>query len=517
MRSLGLICLLCAPALADEPAPAIAETYVPPDFMTQVPPLPAGIDASTAWRLDLPEALKIAMHDNLGIAVERQSVQAASLGITVANGEFEPTLNAGYSHSSSRTPPATLQEGQQGGIVTFDTDDWRMSLSQRISTGLRLGLDFTNDRSKSSAGTAVEPLNYRSSLQLSLTQPILRGFSRDHVIPRIDVLRAQIANEHERAQLAVTATAVIERTEDAYWDVVQALYSYDLQVRSQQRADEQMALTKRQIAAGLLPPGDLTSAEATLASRQLAVVQAELQVEAAWDVLRAVMNLPRDQWSRPILPTDTPSFADETVAPDDMMKLAIANRPELAQARLDIQSEALSVRQADNNRLPEIDLGLSGGLIGQDSTYGGALREYGRADATAYSVFLNFTWTPLQRATRAAAEIERTRMVVAAVHRDQTLQDIWVAVRDAVRSQAGAARQVFAAAKFRDLSTKNLEIEQRKFLSGQSSNFVVAQRQEELAQAQLAEVTAVLGHKKATAALLRATGRLLDERHVSLK
>jgi len=517
MRSLGLICLLCAPALADEPAPAIAETYVPPDFMTQVPPLPAGIDASAAWRLDLAEALKIALHDNLGIAVERESVRAASLGITVANGEFEPTLNAGYTHSSSRTPPATVQEGMAGAIVTFDTDDWRMSLAQRLSTGMRLELDFTNDRSKSSAGTAIEPLNYRSSLQASLTQPILRGFSTDHVIPRIDVLRARIADEHERAQFAVTATAVIERTEDAYWDVVQQLYSYDLELRSQQRAEEQMALTKRQIAAGMLPPGDLTSAEATLASRQLAVVQSELAVEASWDALRAVLNLPRDQWARPILPTDTPSFANDTVTPDDMMKLAIANRPELAQARLDIQSEELAVRQADNNRLPEIDLGLSGGLIGQDSTYGGALREYGRADATAYSVFVNFTWTPLQRATRAAAEIERARLKVAGVHRDQTLQDIWVAVRDAVRSQAGAARQVFAAAKSRDLSTKNLEIEQRKFLSGQSSNFVVAQRQEELAQAQLAEVTAVLGHKKATAALLRATGRLLDERHVSLK
>lgn len=517
MRSLGLLCLLCAPALADEPAPAIAETYVPPDFMTQVPPLPAGIDASAAWRLDLPQALSIALHDNLGIVVERESVVAASLGITVANGEFEPTLTGGYTHSSSSTPPASKQEGGAGAIVTFDTDDWRMSLAQRLSTGMRLEVDFTNDRSKSSAGTAVEPLNYRSTLQLSVTQPILRGFSTDRVIPRIDVLRAQIGSDRERAQLEITAADVVQRTENAYWDVVQQLYSYDLELRSQQRAEEQMALTKRQIAAGMLPPGDLTSAEATLAQRQLAVVQAELAVEASWDALRAVLNLPRDQWARPILPTDAPSFANDTVTPDDMMKLAIANRPELAQARMDIMSEQLAVRQADNNRLPEIDLGLSGGLIGQDSTYGGALREYGRADATAYTVFVNFTWTPLQRATRAAAEIERARLKVAAVHRDQTLQDIWVAVRDAVRTQAGAARQVFAAAKSRDLSTKNLEIEQRKFLSGQSSNFVVAQRQEELAQAQLAEVTAVLGHKKATAALLRATGRLLDERHVSLK
>jgi len=271
-----------------------------------------------------------------------------------------------------------------------------------------------------------------------------------------------------------------------------------------------------QITAGLLPPGDLTSAESTLASRQLAVVQAELNVEAAWDALRAVLNLPRDQWSKPILPTEAPSFAEQAVTAEDALQLAIANRPELAQAKLDIASQDLNVRQADNNRLPEVDVGLSGGLIGQDSTYGGALREYGRADATTWAMFLNLTWTPLQRATRAAAEIEREHAKLTAFKRDQTLQDVWAAVRDAVRTQTGAARQVFAASKFRDLSAKNLEIEQRKFLTGQTSNFVIAQRQEELAQAQLAELQAVVAHKKAQAALLRATGRLLDERGVKL-
>ena len=508
-RPLALLLLLAAPAAADD-------AYTPPDFMTQPPPLPQTFDAATAWRLDLQEALRLALHDNLGIALERESVRAASLGITVAGGEFEPTVTTGYNHGNSRQPPATVQEGGAGEILTFDTDDFRLSLGQRLSTGMQLGVSFVTDRSKSSAGTAVEPLNYRSSVQLSVTQPILRGFSTDRVIPRIDVLRAELANERERSQLAVTAAEVIERTEDAYWDVVQALYRYDLELRSQQRAVEQMDLTKRQIAAGLLPPGDLTSAESTLASRQLTMLQAEQAVEASWDALRAVLNLPRDQWSRPILPTDMPAFAEAVSTADDEMRLAIAHRPELAQARLDLAAEELAVRKAENDRLPEIDVGVTGALIGQDSTFGGALSEFGRVDATSYGVFFNMTWTPLQRATRAAAEIERTRQRVAQVKNEQTLQEIWLAVRDALRTQQGAARQVYAAAKFRELSTRNLEIEQRKFLSGQSSNFVVAQRQEELAQAQLAELQAVLGHKKATAALLRATGRLLDERHVQL-
>jgi outer membrane protein TolC len=510
-RSLALFIAVATPAAADP--------YTPPDFLTQPPPLPQMFDASTAWRLDLADALKLALRDNLGLAIERENLRAASLGITYANGEFEPTLTSGFTYSNARQPPLTAQAeqmGMAGTIVSSDSDDFSLSLGQRLSTGMQLGVSFETLRSKSTAGTAVEPLNYLSTAVLSVKQPVLRGFSMDRVIPRIDVLHAEIANAREREQLAVKASDVIEQTEDAYWDVVQALYQYDLDVRSQQLAVEQMDLTKRQIVAGLLPVGDLTSAEATLASRELTVLRGQQTVEQAWDALRAVLNLPHDQWTRPILPTDMPGFNEQDTTAEAEMKHAIDNRPELLQARLDMADEELNVRRAENNRLPEIDVGVSGTLTGQDSTFGGTLHELGRADATIYAVTLNLIWTPLQRATRAAAEIERTRHKVVETNNALIVQTVWVAVREAVRSQAAAARQVFAAAKARELAAKNLELEQRKFVTGQSSNFLIGQHQEQLAQAQLDELQAVLTHKKQQAALLKATGQLLEERHVQL-
>lgn len=490
--------------------------YEPPDFMKEAPPLPAGVDAGAVWRLDLVEALRLAMHQNLGIAIERQSLQIARLGIGVVRGAFEPQLTLSADHSRADSPPETLQAGGVGEIVTSTSQDWTVAIAQRLETGTRLELDFFNNRSRSTAGTAVEPLNYRSALSLSVTQPLLRGFSTDLVVPRIDVLRAELGSERERQQLMVAAVDIVERTEDAYWDVVQALYRYDLQRRSRQRAEDQLALTHRQIDAGLLPPSDLIAAESTLASRRLQLLQAEQEIEAASDRLRAILNLPREQWSRPILPVDAPRFVAGTRRAEDMLAIALANRPELAQLDIDLRAEALSVRKADNDRLPQIDLRVTGSLLGQDATYGGALDELRRADAHGYSVLVNLVWTPLGRAARAAAEIERARLRTAALVREQAVQGVWLAVRDAVRTQRSAALQVAAAARFRALAAESLEVEQRKFLNSTSSNFIVAQRQEELAGAQLAELTAVLGHKKATAALLRATGRLLAERGIEL-
>jgi outer membrane protein TolC len=515
VRTIGLVAVVClvvgGRVDAEDQAP-----YEPPDFMKQPPPLPASADAGAVWRLDLAEALRLAVHGNLGIALERHTLRIAQLGVGVARGAFEPLVRASYGHGRSDRPPATVQEGDAEQLLTLVDDDWTVSLAQRLATGTQLELDFVSGRSRSTAETAVGPVTYDSSLSLSVTQPLLRGFSTDLVVPRIDVLRAEIASERERRQLAVAAVDVVERTEAAYWDVVEALYRHDLELRSRKRAEDQLALTHRQIDAGLMPPSDVLSAESTLAQRTLQVLQAEQAIEQASDRLRAILALPREQWARPLLPTEVPRFTAQTSRPEDLLAVALKNRPELAQLELDRQAAELSVRKADNDKLPQIDVGLSASVVGQDARYRGALDEIGRADATGYRVMVNLTWTPLRRATAAAAEIERARERIAAVRREQTLQDVWLAVRDAVRTQRSAALQVTAAARFRELSAQSLDVEQRKFLNGTSSNFFVAQRQEELASAQLAELTAVLGHQKATAALLRATGQLLEERRIAL-
>ena len=43
-----------------------------------------------------------------GIVVEREQVEVANLGITVAKGTFEPTLTAGYDHNRADSPPVTV-------------------------------------------------------------------------------------------------------------------------------------------------------------------------------------------------------------------------------------------------------------------------------------------------------------------------------------------------------------------------------------------------------------------------
>ena len=112
-------------------------------------------------------------------------------------------------------------------------------------------------------------------------------------------------------------------------------------------------------------------------------------------------------------------------------------------------------------------------------------------------------------ALKATESACRTRL-------EQARLGLYSELRDDLRTLELGARQVRAAAKFRDLAQRALDAEQRKFLNGTSSNFFVAQRQADLASARQSELAALIGHRKATTALDAAMGVLLEERGIEL-
>src|SRR6185369_7509360 len=100
---------------------------------------------------------------------------------------------------------------------------------------------------------------------------------------------------------------------------------------------------------------------------------------------------------------------------------------------------------------------------------------------------------------------------------EQLVIDIRTQLRAAIRDIDTAERQLQASAKFRDLAERSLDVEQRRFLNGLSSNFLVAQRQAELAEARLGELEALIQHERATSDLQLAMGELLETRHLKFE
>jgi len=511
-----------APAGAAEPAtpgaPGADEPYEEPEFIREPPRLPESVDPGGARRLSLADAIALAVKANLGIVLVKQQVQIAQLGIAQSLGAFEPTVNASFSHQSEDFPPGGLQNSTALGSLTESTSDrWVAGYGQRLRLGTQIGLQWTNDRTKSRFDSGLFPPLYRSELSLQLTQPLLRGFAFRWEVPNADVLRAEVATDRSRQDYKASLIATVRDTENAYWDLVQALEGYQVQQGSLLLAQEQLGLTGRQIEAGVLPPSDLINAEGTLAQRQLGLVQAESSVAQSADQLRHLLNLPREAWAVPLLPLDPPEFDRLQVSYESALDQALQNRPELARLRLDLKRAALDLRVASSDKLPQLDASVSYGLVGQRQAYSDTVGQLFSADARAWSAILNFSWTPFNQAARARAESLRLSEQSLHTLQDQALLDLRLELRTAIRALETADRSVRAAAKFRALAERSLDAEQRKFLNGTSNNFFVAQRQDDLSRARLAELSALIQHRKAATALRAAMGVLLEHRHVQLE
>ncbi|MDX2056126.1 MAG: TolC family protein [Polyangiaceae bacterium] len=494
-----------------------AGRYTPPAFISEPTELPSVAAPASAWRLRKSDVIQATLRNNLGIQLERESVRSGTYSEQAASGTFEPSISASYRHRDSDSPPSNTQEGTAGQIINNIDNSWNISGSKQFHTATRADVSFNNDWSRSSQGNAISPDVFRTSADLTVTQPLLRGFSMDGDIQTAAILRARFSSKKALEAARLQAAATVLSAENAYWDLTEALKSYQVRVRSWELAQQQLKLTERQIQAGVLPPSDRINAEGTLARRGLSLVEAESNIERTADRLRQLMNLPEADWKKPLLTVDAPNFVELRPNLERLLLDAQTHRPELQQTQIDLNQAALDARVADNGKLPDLSASASYGLIGQDTTYGGALGELTDARGRYWSTFVRLNWTPLneQREAEAArAGVARRR---ATLTKNQLLLNIDVEVRQAARAVETAEKQLYAAANSRSLSEQSLRAEERKFQNGMSNNFFVAQRQEELAQAELAELSALIRHEKARADLQMATGKLLEQRSVKLE
>ncbi|HYY41390.1 MAG TPA: TolC family protein, partial [Pyrinomonadaceae bacterium] len=112
---------------------------------------------------------------------------------------------------------------------------------------------------------------------------------------------------------------------------------------------------------------------------------------------------------------------------------------------------------------------------------------------------------------RSLVERDRIR-----TQREQLEQLIQVDVRNALQQTRTAESRLRAAAAARDASEQQYASEQRRFDAGQSTIFLVLERQTALATARGNELRAQTELNKAIAELQRATGNALEANHVQV-
>jgi HAE1 family hydrophobic/amphiphilic exporter-1 len=469
-------------------------------------------------RLTADEAVRLAAENNLGIQIARFEPQIENLNIVQARTAWTPTFTSSMQQNSNTSPPNSFLSGAQGSL---NTDQFSMTtqVQQALPWG---GGSYAAgwDSARSTSNNFFSNFNpqLRSSLSLTFTQPILRGF-------HIDSARQQVALGQKNREIAdvglrETLTATSRAVRNAYWDLAYQIASLQVAQQSLELAEESLRNTQARVEIGTTPPIDVVEADAEVWQRREAVIVAQAQIATAEDTLRALVYNPSmpDFWTIRIEPADMPPFAPVNVDLDGAIRNALDRRTDLQQAKKTMEANDINIRFLRNQSLPELsaqfDYGLSalggvqfvrapgvglapGEIIGEQRRgFGSVLGDLLTNDFPAWTLSLNLSY-PLGRSPQQA-NLARTRLEQNRTEtqlRNQELQVV-TEVRQAARQVLTNQQRVQTTRSARELNERRLEAEQRKFAAGTSTNFLVFQAQRDLAVARNNELRAILDHNQ---------------------
>jgi len=453
----------------------------------------------------------------------------STLGTGAPINSYDPVLNAGLNIEHGSFP---LTSNVLSGAVPFLQQNLgiaNFSYAQAFRSGTDMTVDFNNTRSTDNTLTSTLVPQVQSAFRFTLRQRLLSGFG---IGPNSRFIRiARNNREISDVSFRNQVIATVSQIQNIYWDLVNAYEDVKVKERSLSLAEKTMSDDREQVKLGSMAPIEVLRAESEVAARNqdLILSQNELQLQELLiknaitrDLSDAVLG------SAPVVPTDTMTVPEEeAVQPiQDLIGDALSHRPELAEARIDLNNRDISKKTAANALLPALDLVASYGASGiagvqnpnngglppgslQRSGFPNAFATLFRNDFPDYAVGFNISIPLRNRAAQADQIRSQLEYRQAQLRLKQLQNQVGIEVRNAQFALQQNRARVITARKARDLGQQTLEIEQKKYGLGASTSYQVLQLQRDLAQAESNLVTAMSAYEKSRVELDRVTGLTL--------
>jgi outer membrane protein TolC len=222
------------------------------------------------------------------------------------------------------------------------------------------------------------------------------------------------------------------------------------------------------------------------------------------------------------------------VSLDELIAKAMRDRPDLAQAGIQVINSQISLKGSINNLRPELDVVgavQNGGLSGDINEiaaltqgrplfpggYGTALGQIFKNNFPSYSVGVQLTLPIRNRVAQADAVRDELQVRQSEIRLQQLADQVRLDVADAFVNLQQARASYEAAVQSRVLQEQSVNVEMQTFEVGLATNYMVIQYQTLLAQARSTEVAAKAAYAKARISLERATAGTLEVNQLSIQ
>lgn len=472
--------------------------------------------------LSLQDAMRMAVKNNLGVQGSRLQQGVTQAELVAAQAAFDANFVAGTQGISQNQPTQNF-----GGFLPSDFSNQfkQWSFSSGIQSATVTGGTF--NVGMESTYSKLYPENLYSnnpawinSLQVGLSQPLLRGFGTD-----VNMAQIRLARNNDRRSLQQLRQSLLNLCRDVeinYWQLVQArqrvvsaqwLVRVGVEVRDVLAKRRAFDTTQAQYA----------DAVAKVEDRKSQVIRAQRDVTAAVDRMKVLLNDPSlpvgDETM--IVPTDFMVDQALVFSLRDAISTAVEQSPGITQALLGVDDASIRQVVADNGRLPNLNLNAQMQYNGLEQGYGDSWQELAEAGFVNYLVGLSFSQPIGNRAPEAnyrRARLQRSQAVLA--YRSAVQNSIF-SVKDALRGVDAQYRLIEQTRAYRLAQAENLRalLVDEQTIATLTPEFLALkfQRQQELASAQVQEIQSLVDYNGSIAQLWNAMGTGLQMNRVELQ
>jgi outer membrane protein TolC len=391
--------------------------------------------------------------------------------------------------------------------------------------------------------------SYSGNLDLSISQPLLRGFGV--ALNRRAIVKAKnnmiVADLNFKSQVIATVKNVI----DLYWDLVSLNDNMRFKQRTLEISQKLFEDNRRRASIGAIAPIDIIQAEAGVQTAELDLRQARTQVAQQELILKSALTRTGvdsiEIMDAHIITTDTIQVpSSETVRPiQDLVAEALGTRVEMQESAITMENNRLDMKGIKNAMLPSVGVSANfqnSGLVGAPNTipipilpngtplvvrsdpnptfiggWGSIFSQVLSRKFPTYSLSFSLSVPLSNSAARADMIKNQLDYRQAEINQKQAENRIRMDVVNArvVLEQARAAYDT--AVKARGLAEQTFAGTQRKYELGKATFLDVELIQRNVVTAQASEVTALNSLVKARNNMDQVLGRILEANQVDLE
>jgi outer membrane protein len=477
-----------------------------------------------------------------GAGVSSSGGIVTQLGPVIPNFDPQVVVYGNFGHYTS--PQSNLILTGTAALVQ-QSRTYQAQFFQYTNIGSYIQLTYTDQWNKfNSESFTLDPYS-QASLDLYVTQNLMQGFGRTVLNRNIRVSKnnEKVSDLQFKQQLITTISAVL----NLYWDLVS--FYEDLKARKDELATAQALFedNKKQVQIGTLAPIEVTRAESQVYASQQDLLISQTNLLQQETVLKNALS--KNGVASPtlaevhVIPLDTIQIPEKDDFPplDELVQRALSRRVEIAQNRLNVDSNKINLAGIKNELKPTLQVfaeltnnGLTGstnylvnpanppsGYIPPDpylqGGYGNALGQIFRRDFPNYSAGLQLNIPLRNRIAQSDYVTSALGLRQTELQLQKSINQVRVDVQNAVIALRQARVRYDSSVKARILQQQTLDADKKKYTLGAATVFNVVQDEQTLAAAESTETASLATYTHARIAFDQAMGTTLDVNHISLQ